>query len=141
MKRCGPTTGKNYNPSSWARQWQGRGLYKGRDAWSNTTLRKGDIIYGGFLGQSGFYFDKTTLAAAGGSRAALWRSLQVLPHPQHGFRGKVQAYRVKSDVAVGTGQAKAQDPAVFGTGGGAQVFMSNYKTVLEPVGKPFDLGI
>jgi hypothetical protein len=35
----------------------------------------------------------------------------------------------------------AQDPTKgFGTGGGTQFFLSNYKGVLEPIGHPFELG-
>ncbi|MDK2632502.1 hypothetical protein QMZ93_03990 [Pantoea stewartii subsp. indologenes] len=104
-------------------------------------LKEGDIVYGGVPGQSGFYFDKTTLDAAGGSRESLWKSLQVLPHPKFGYRGQIQAYRVKRGIIVGTGKALLQDPAKFGNGGGTQFFLSNYKAVLEPVGNPFSMGI
>lgn len=104
-------------------------------------LKEGDIVYGGAPGQSGFYFDKTTLDAAGGSRQKLWESLQVLPHEKYGFRSQIQAYRVKRDAVAGTGQALSQDASVFGQGGGTQFFLSNYKTVLEPIGNPFDIGL
>lgn len=50
-------------------------------------------------------------------------------------------YRVKRDIVAGTGQALSQDSGRFGTGGGTQFFISNYKTVLEPIGTPFDIGI
>jgi RHS repeat-associated protein len=73
-----PTKANDHNQAAFGRQWQGRGIYKGRDSWSNTMLKEGDIIYGGAPGQSGFYFDKATLDSAGGSRARLWQSLQVL---------------------------------------------------------------
>jgi hypothetical protein len=103
-------------------------------------LKEGDIVYGGAPGQSGFYFDKATLDAAGGSRAKLWQSLQVLPHPTFGYRKMIQAYRVKKTTIAGTGQALSQDSSLgFGKGGGTQFFLSNYKTVLEPVGLPFSL--
>ncbi|HDW0219955.1 MULTISPECIES: hypothetical protein [Enterobacter cloacae complex] len=52
-------------------------------------LKEGDVIYGGAPGQSGFYFDKATLDAAGGSRQKLWESLQVQPHRIFGFRSKI----------------------------------------------------
>ncbi|WP_071593026.1 MULTISPECIES: hypothetical protein [Serratia] len=103
-------------------------------------LKEGDIVYGGAPGQSGFYFDKATLNAAGGSRQKLWESLQVLPHEKFGFRSKIQAYRVKREVVAGTGKALSQDQSRFGKGGGTQYFLSNYKIVLEPIGKPFELG-
>ncbi|MCW0310967.1 hypothetical protein ACVW06_003625 [Pantoea ananatis] len=104
-------------------------------------LKEGDIVYGGAPGQSGFYFDKATLDAAGGSRQKLWESLQVLPHRDFGYRGQIQAYRVKRDAIAGTGQALSQDVTVFGKGEGTQFFLSNYKSVLEPVGLPFKLGM
>ncbi|MHC0027065.1 RHS repeat-associated core domain-containing protein, partial [Enterobacter vonholyi] len=139
--RCAPTKANDHNQAAFGRQWQGHGEYKGRDLWSNTMLKEGDVIYGGAPGQSGFYFDKATLDAAGGSRQKLWESLQVQPHRIFGFRSKIQAYRVKRDAVAGTGQALSQDPVVFGQGGGTQFFLSNYKTVLEPIGKPFDIGM
>jgi uncharacterized protein RhaS with RHS repeats len=138
--RCAPTKDNDHNQAAFGRQWQGRGIYKGRDSWSNTMLKEGDIVYGGAPGQSGFYFDKATLNAAGGSRQKLWESLQVLPHEKFGFRSKIQAYRVKREAVAGTGKALSQDQSRFGKGGGTQYFLSNYKTVLEPIGKPFELG-
>lgn len=102
-------------------------------------LKEGDIVYGGDPGQSGFYFDKATLNAAGGSRQKLWESLQVLPHPTYGYRSKIKAYRVKREVIAGTGKALSQDVSK-GFGGGTQFFLSNYRIVLEPIGSPFELG-
>lgn len=143
LSPCGtPTKANDHNQAAFARQWQGRGLYKGRDSWSNTVLKEGDIVYGGAPGQSGFYFDGATLKSAGGSRQKLWESIQVLPHPIFGYRSKIQAYRVRYDATAGTGLALSQDPTKgFGSGGGTQYFLSNYKAVLEPIGTPFDLGI
>lgn len=140
--KCTPTKANDHNQAAFGRQWQGRGIYEGRDSWSNTMLKEGDIVYGGAPGQSGFYFDKATLESAGGSREKLWKSLQVLPHPTYGYRNKIQAYRVKRETIAGTGKALSQDPLKgFGNGGGTQFFLSNYKTVLEPIGDPFGLGI
>ncbi|MCX8963444.1 type IV secretion protein Rhs, partial [Erwinia psidii] len=140
--KCAPTKANDHNQAKFGRQWQGRGIYEGRDSWSNTMLKEGDIVYGGAPGQSGFYFDKATLEAAGGSREKLWKSLQVLPHPTFGYRSKIQAYQVKREAIAGTGKALSQDPLKgFGNGGGTQFFLSNYKTVLEPIGDPFGLGI
>jgi hypothetical protein len=65
----------------------------------------------------------------------------VLPHPTYGYRSKIQAYRVKREVIAGTGKALSQDVSKgFGRGGGTQFFLSNYRTVLEPIGSPFELG-
>ncbi|HID3653274.1 TPA: RHS repeat-associated core domain-containing protein [Serratia marcescens] len=139
--RCAATKANDHNQAAFGRQWQGRGIYKGRDSWSNIMLKEGDIVYGGAPGQSGFYFNKATLDAAGGSRAKLWESLQVLPHEKFGYRSKIQAYRVKRETIAGTGKAISQDPTRFGEGGGTQFFLSNYKTVLEPIDKPFEIGL
>ena len=79
--RCAPTKANDHNQAAFGRQWQGHGEYKGRDLWSNTMLKEGDVIYGGAPGQSGFYFDKATLDAAGGSRQK--------PHRIFGFRSKI----------------------------------------------------
>ncbi|MGM0936113.1 MAG: hypothetical protein ACQEWL_05780 [Pseudomonadota bacterium] len=103
-------------------------------------LKQDEIVYDGVPGQSAFYFDQSTLQAANRSREALWQSLQVRPHPVFGYRGQVQVYRVKRDATAETAQALAQDSAIFSKGGGTQYYMSNYKTVLEPVGTPFELG-
>ncbi|HDR2455832.1 TPA: hypothetical protein ACPFP8_004655 [Enterobacter ludwigii] len=94
-------------------------------------LKEGDVIYGGAPGQSGFYFDKATLDAAGGSRQKLWESLRVQPHRIFGFRSKIQAYRVKRDAVAGTGQALSQDPVVFGQGGGTQFSFQIIKLCLS----------
>ncbi|EMH4132681.1 PAAR/RHS domain-containing protein [Serratia marcescens] len=139
--RCAATKANDHNQAAFGRQWQGRGIYKGRDSWSNIMLKEGEIVYGGAPGQSGFYFNKATLDAAGGSRAKLWESLQVLPHEKFGYRSKIQAYRVKRETIAGTGKAISQDPTRFGEGGGTQFFLSNYKTVLEPIDKPFEIGL
>jgi RHS repeat-associated protein len=139
--RCAATKANDHNQAAFGRQWQGRGIYKGRDSWSNIMLKEGDIVYGGAPGQSGFYFNKATLDAAGGSRAKLWESLQVLPHEKFGYRSKIQAYRVKRETIAGTGKAISQDPTRFDEGGGTQFFLSNYKTVLEPIDKPFEIGL
>jgi len=63
----------------------------------------------------------------------------VLHHAEI-FMVELQAYRVKRDAVAGTGKALAQDPIEFGNGDGTQFFLSNYKSVLEPVGAPFDIG-
>lgn len=65
----------------------------------------------------------------------------MLPHEKFGFRSKIQMYRVKRDAKAGIGQALSQDSAEFGKGGGTQYFISNYRTVLEPIGLPFDIGV
>jgi len=132
---CDPCFGKN--PAAWARQWQGHGAYKGRDDWTNMVLSEGTEIYGGAPGQSGFYFDQSTLDKAGSSKSALWQSLQVLENRRFGYRPAVQKYRLKKDtcVAVSIAQAQVSTPSMnFGSGGGTQFFLSDFKAKLEAVG-------
>ena len=130
-----PCAGKN--PAAWASQWQGHGDYQGKDVYTNTVLKEGTIIYGGAPGQSAFYVDEATLNASNGSKAKLWQSVQVLPHPKKGYRSAVQAYRVKKDTCAAVGVASAQTSTPeknFGPGGGTQYYLSDYKTKLEKVG-------
>ncbi|MGK5025457.1 RHS repeat-associated core domain-containing protein [Janthinobacterium sp. RB2R34] len=129
---CDPCIGKN--PAAWARQWQGHGIYKGRDTWTNTVLKANTIIYGGLPGQSGFYFDDSTLQKSANSKSKLGELLQILPHRQFGYRPDVQAYRVKKDTCVATSIASAQDTKIFGQGGGQQFFLSDFKTKIVKIG-------
>ncbi|TDR42422.1 RHS repeat-associated protein [Tahibacter aquaticus] len=139
--KCGKDPCDGVNPAAWARQWQGHGDYPGRDVWTNTVLKKGTVIYGGWPGPSGFHFDAKTLAASGGSKSKLFQSLQVLPNPKRGYRPQYQKYIVKKDTCVATGQALAQDPSKgFGSGGGTQFFLSNFKKALKKDGPPIGLG-
>ncbi len=45
--KCAPTKANDHNQAAFGRQWQGRGIYKGRDFWSNTMLKEGDVVYSG----------------------------------------------------------------------------------------------
>jgi RHS repeat-associated protein len=132
---CDPCFGKN--PAAWARQWQGHGVYEGRDAWENMVLKEGTVIFGGAPGQSGFYFDQSTLDSASGSKGKLWQSLQVLENRKFGYRQTVQKYRIKKDTCVATSTASAQVSTpdnLFGAGGGTQYYLSDFKKNLEPIG-------
>jgi hypothetical protein len=93
-------------------------------------------------GQSGFYFDQTTLDKSGGSKLTLWQSLQVLEHKVFGYRAGLQKYRVKKDRCVAVSIAQSQistDVNIFGDGGGTQYFLSNFKVRLEAVGSRITL--
>lgn len=105
-------------------------------------MRRADAAtYGGVPGRSGFYFDSRTLAASGGSKSKLFQSVQVLPNPKYGYRPAYQAYVVKKDTCVATSIADAQSPAsTFGSGGGTQFFLSNFKTRLKTAGPRVPLG-
>src|SRR5258707_342415 len=51
------------------------------DAWTLTTLKAGDVVYGGVPGQTAFYTTKKTVEASDLKTATLFKSLQVKPHP------------------------------------------------------------
>jgi hypothetical protein len=102
------------------------------DNWKAAKLKKGDIIYGGLPGPSQFYFTKASLDKAGGSKENMWKSVQVKPHAEAGYRDEVQAYEVLEDVDVATSVVKANPH--LGPGGATQFFVENFKSVLKPIG-------
>jgi RHS repeat-associated protein len=137
---CDPCAGKN--PAAWARQWQGHGDYKGRDDWKNIVLEEDTEIYGGAPGQSGFYFSGDTINKSGLSKTKLWQSVQVLKNRRFGYRPAVQKYRVKKDTCVAVSIAQAQKSTstlTFGSGGGIQYFLPDFKSKLELVGSHITL--
>lgn len=109
----------------------------GKDNCRTGSLKKGEIVYGGVPGPSSYYMDKKTLDVSDGSREKLWKSLQVKPNPEKGYRPKVQIYRVKREIKVEKGYALANPE--YGKGGGRQFFIENYSEVLEPIGEPINL--
>jgi filamentous hemagglutinin len=103
----------------------------GADAWSMATLPKGSIVYGGIPGQSAFYTDAATILGSGGSRTALFQSLQAAPSPLLGYRPAVSMYEVLQDIRVPTGTALG-NPGL-GAGGANQFFIWNYANQLREV--------
>lgn len=102
------------------------------DSWNVTTLRAGERVYGGLPGQSAFYTDGATVAAANGSRTVLFESLQVSPHPALGYRPSVGEYRVTKDERVPTGTAAANAAKTSsGAGGGRRLFIEDFDSALE----------
>lgn len=99
------------------------------DSWSMTTLNAGDRVFGGLPGQSSYYTSAATLEASGGSRATLFQSLQVKPHPEFGYRPKVGEYEVVRPITVPAGVAGA-NPGL-GAGTGEQFFVRNYQNSLR----------
>jgi filamentous hemagglutinin len=79
------------------------------------------------------------LDASGGSREALFKSLQVAPHKEFGFRPQVGIYEVQKDLSkIPTGIVKANTE--LGPGGGDQFWIRDYSKVLKLV-KVIDLGM
>ena len=101
------------------------------DAWTMTKLSEGQLVYGGYPGQTPFYMDLAAVKASRLSRTRLFESLQVAPNPLKGYRPEVRAYRLKETVRVPTGLAAA-NPG-FGFGGARQLFIDDFDKVLVPI--------
>ncbi|CAM4396465.1 MAG: hypothetical protein LEGION0398_MBIBDBAK_00196 [Legionellaceae bacterium] len=99
------------------------------DYWSMINLNKGDIVYGGLPGQSYYYTSERTLLASGHARETLFKSLQVKPDLELGYRPEVGMYEVTQNVRVPTGIVAA-NPAL-GIGGGDQFFINNFSRTLR----------
>lgn len=111
------------------------GIYQG-DEFTVVQLRKGDKIYGMLPGQSAFYTDAETVEKADGSYTALYQLLQMMPHPEYGYRTQVATYEVQEDMWVAKGQCLANsviDGQVAGNGGGVQYVIANYEDTLKNV--------
>jgi len=99
------------------------------DQWTMTTLRKGDVVYGGLPGQSAYYTSERTLLASRYTRESLFQSLQVRPDPVLGYRPLVGVYEVTQNVRVPTGIVNANPE--LGVGGCDQFFINNFSRVLQ----------
>jgi len=109
------------------------------DEWNLTSLKAGDQLVGGLPGQSSYYTTFRTLDASSGSRSTLFKSLQVTPHKEFGFRPQVGIYEVQENLSkIPTGIVKANTD--LGPGGGDQFWIRDYSTVLKLV-KVMDLGM
>ncbi len=100
------------------------------DAWIMTTLRKGDIVYGGLPGQSAFYTNEETILASQGNKITLYKNLQAKLNPERGgYRSNIGEYVVTQDMRVPTGIVSANP--TLGAGGARQFFINNFGNRLE----------
>jgi RHS repeat-associated protein len=104
--------------------WQGQGRYPGIDNWRNITLDEGKYVVGGMPGQSNYYTTLNSLKRSGLDRSVLFQGLQVMEHPDFGYRAQVGIYRVTGSTPAAFGTTYA-NPA-FGTGGYPQIFIPDY---------------
>ncbi|WP_407274795.1 hemagglutinin repeat-containing protein [Dickeya ananatis] len=107
------------------------------DEWGTVTLPAGSRVYGGIPGQSSYYTSWDTLLDAGFSRESIFKSLQVLPHPEFGYRPQMGIYEVVNDITIPSGQVMANP--LLGPGGGTQYFIKDYGNQLKLIDK-IDLG-
>lgn len=104
------------------------------DSFDVVKLHAGEVIFGMLPGQSAFYTDFATVAACGGSYLEMYDKLQMLPHPEFGYREQLGVYTVKTDMWVATGQCLANsviDGQEAGAGGGTQYVIPDYEQTLE----------
>lgn len=108
--------------------WQGTSFYPGIDDWVTCEIPEGTILLGGLPGQTEFYSVSVTLQNANSEKEKYWKSLQVSPHPQFGYRIRLGEFVLqnKSRVALSKTLANPQ----HGIGGAWQVFLPNYNAVL-----------
>ena len=110
--------------SSLARSWQGQGTYAGIDTWRDITLKEGKLVVGGLPNQSNYYTTLNALGRSGLDRTTLFKGLQVLEHPQLGYRSQVGIYRVTGNTPAAFGTTYAN--SAYGVGGLPQIFIPDY---------------
>lgn len=104
------------------------------DTFCVVELKAGDVIYGMLPGQSAFYTDAATVEACRGSYTTMYEMLQMLPHPEFGYREQLGSYTVKEDIWAAAGYCLANstiDGEFAGPGGGFQFVIPDYESVLE----------
>lgn len=119
-----------------AADWQTYdGTYRA-DIYHVVELRAGERILGMLPGQSAFYTNADTLAASGDSYVAMYALLQMLPHPEYGYREQVGVYEVREDMWVATGYCLANSvigDQWSGAGGGVQYVIPDFEDALDLV--------
>lgn len=119
-----------------AADWQTYGDTYKADIYHVTQLHAGERILGMLPGQSAFYTNGDTLEAAGGSYVAMYGLLQMVPHPEFGYRTQVGVYEVNEDMWVATGYCLANsivEGQWTGAGGGVQYVLPDYEGQLTLV--------
>jgi hypothetical protein len=110
------------------KSWQGSGNYPGIDKWEIFEIPAGTKLYGGLPGQSEFYSIEKSLMDANFDKIDYWKSLQVSPHPQFGYRTKIGEYTVNSNTKVAISITLANP--THGNGGAWQVFVGDFTNKL-----------
>lgn len=119
-----------------AQDWQTYGDTYQADIYHVIELKAGERILGMLPGQSAFYTNADTLEASGDSYVAMYSLLQMVPHPEFGYREQVGVYEVKADMWAATGYCLANsviDGQWTGAGGGVQYVIPDYEGALNLV--------
>ncbi|WP_420883345.1 RHS repeat-associated core domain-containing protein [Xenorhabdus bovienii] len=119
------------SPSEFARNWQGQGEYPGVDRFKDITVKKDTILMAGAPGQGNFYTTVSAIERSGFFQEDVFKGLQVMPHPQFGYRPGMTAYRVLEDTPAAFGIVRANPQ--HGAGGLPQIVIKNYEGILEPL--------
>jgi hypothetical protein len=109
--------------------WQGHGDYPGVDDWFIVEIPSGTKVLGGLPGQSEFYSFENVLNASNFDKSIYWKSLQVKEHATYGYRTQLGEYTANKPIQVAI--SKATNNTQFGTGGGWQIYISNFSTDLN----------
>ncbi|WP_323860155.1 RHS repeat-associated core domain-containing protein [Xenorhabdus szentirmaii] len=124
-------TASTQSPSEFARSWQGQGEYPGVDRFKDITVKKGTILMAGAPGQGNFYTTVRAIERSGFSQEGVFKGLQVMPHPQFGYRPGMTAYRLLEDTPAAFGIVRANPQ--HGAGGLPQIVIKDYEGILEPL--------
>ena len=113
----------NDSPSDYARSQQGTGDYTGVDSYSDGIVKKGQIVYRGEPKGSGFFTTADAIESSGGSATKLFKGLQVMKHPKHGYRTRMVGYYSNKNLSSANGYARANP--IYGKGGLPQIYIPN----------------
>lgn len=78
-----------------------------KNIWIVRNFKKGQIVFGGYPGQSAFDMDLSTVLPSKLNRTTLFQSLQIVGHAVFGYRPAARAYRVMRDSKVLMGYTHA----------------------------------
>ncbi|HRE39965.1 MAG TPA: hypothetical protein PLG90_01435 [Ignavibacteria bacterium] len=111
-----------------AKRFQGHGDYPGVDDWFAVEIKFGMVMLGGLPGQSAFYSIIKTYEESGGNKESYWKLVQVKPHPVFGYRPNLGVYQNNQKIKAAISKTLANPQ--FGSGGGWQIYISNYDSAL-----------
>jgi RHS repeat-associated protein len=114
-----------------ARSLQGAGDYPGVDRYRRIIVQKGDLVVSGAPGYSHFHTTLKAVERANGELESFWKSLQVKPHKDFGFRPGVTVSRATEDFEAAFGRALTNTD--WGRGGFPQLVIREPERVLEPI--------
>ena len=121
---------KQASPVEEASTFQGSRDYPGKDKFKKLALKKGQIIYAGEPGATGFFAAEDDVIGANFDATKIFQGLQVAP--RNGiYRPAMKAYEVLEDTEVAMGRALANPQ--YGEGGFTQYYISDFKKVTKPL--------